>query len=542
MPRTLHRAITSDNYITEHRAKRAAGKDKFHITDGDGLYLDVDLTKQRGSTHIWRAMVYVNGRRTRESYGAYPLISIDRARELHEASQKLLAGQDAGKQVNPSVIRREANAAAQAAEALRLENARRHEQGETLIGTVKWYVEQVHALESPTWKPDYADEFLRVMAKDVEPTIGHLPIEEVTAEHVAEIFKGIVARKTGKSTKGNLHIVAKVRRGLVAVFDEALERKAIKAVPMTESKRSRKAYKVPAKTPQAAILTLTGLGKLVRAVGADKRVLARDAFFLALATGQRRDTVINARWDDIKWSEAEWHIPRWTLATEAAEAARLEELGIIEAAEGGRVKVVGAMKGDLTDDAVEPHKVPLSRQTMAMLQRLLNQQIESDSLCPFVFPAYDSKDRFVHGMGTNVIGEMLRDGHEAGLHGKHVLHGNRAMMRTLMVEEVGGYFTLVDERGVERQFDTNLALELQLDHTNGPAMKAVTSNLGSAYYRDSMLEQRRHLMQVWSDVIERELNRIPEQALVAPSPLAPQQLAALAALKARKAPAPRLAA
>ena len=176
------------------------------------------------------------------------------------------------------------------------------------------------------------------------------------------------------------------------------------------------------------------------------------------------------------------------------------------------------------------------------MQRMLDERIADGTLCPFIFPSYDSKDREIHGMGTNVIGEMLRDGAEAGLHPQHALHGNRATMRTLMRRELGDRFPLVDEDGIERLFDTNLALELQLDHTNGKAMQEMTSNQGDSYYRDDMLEQRRHLMQVWSNVIEREFKRVPEQALVAASPLAPNQLAALAALKARKAPAPQLAA
>lgn len=537
MPVVLHHAL-SDNKITEARAKRAAaGKnaEAYSLTDGGGLYLDVDHRKRKGDTHIWRALVYVNGRRTKETFGAYPLLSIEDARAKLQASLGMLVKQEAGKQVNPSHVKREANAVAQAAEALRVENERRHQEGETILGSVWDYVEQVHKLRQKKQKGDTTDSFLRILRKDVFDSIGHMPIGDVTKKHIDAISEAILARAGAKSTKGNTSVAATVRDFLKEVFSYAASLDVISAIPVVDSVHN-KIERLP-KTSHAAITTLTGLGQLVRAITVDPRALARDAFFFALATLQRRETIINAQWDHIKWAEREWHIPRWTLATEAAERARLMAEGIIDAddAAGKPLRIRGAMKGKKTSREKDPLRIPLSRQTMDMLQRMLDEQIADGTLCRFIFPSYDSKDRDIHGMGTNVIGEMLRDGVDAGLFPKHTLHGTRATGRTLILDAVGETFELDG-----RLFHTAKALEAQIDHKK--IARDETHGMVGVYDRHDRLEQRRHLMQVWSDIVEREYHRKPEAALVAASPLAPHQLAALAAAKARKAPAPQLTA
>jgi integrase len=520
MPRQLHHALTDNNIERARAVRRKAGlnADTYTLVDGNKLYLEVDHRKKVGS-HIWRAYLTVNGKETKATYGRYPQVDIETARRNHEADVTALARMPHGQQVNPATVRQKALAEAQAAEALAIENARRSAEGETILGTFKDFAEQVYAQDAAGWKLDYAAEYARVMAKSVYPIIGAMPIAQVTSLHIADICKGVISKKTKLSTKGNLHAQQKVRRFLKAVFDEAFDQGVITAIPITEPRRAKKVA-LPAPTERAAVTTLPLLGRLVRSVMMESkpsRFIARDAFFLTLATGQRRETIINARWEDIKWEYAEWHIPRWTVGTEAAR----EQHNVIEA-EMARIRVRGAMKGKLLDPNNAPHVVPLSRQVMEMLQALLARQIEANELDIFVFPSRSVKNKGIRGMSETLISEMLNDGQWKG---KHTLHGCRTSFRTIMPSVLGDHFEIDG-----KFFDTHLACEVQIDHTHGAAMQKATANMPGTYYRGDMLEARRHLAQRWSDLIERLANETPAEES-GYMRLAPEQAAALAALK-----------
>jgi len=100
---------------------------------------------------------------------------------------------------------------------------------------------------------------------------------------------------------------------------------------------------------------------------------------------------------------------------------------------------------------------------------------------------------------------MLNDGHEQGLpswKGIHTPHGSRKTFRTLApsVDVFGGMMQIDG-----KWFETAMACEVQLDHTHGEAMKERTANMPGVYDEGDMLTERRHLMQQWSDLLQKLL-------------------------------------
>jgi integrase len=120
------------------------------------------------------------------------------------------------------------------------------------------------------------------------------------------------------------------------------------------------------------------------------------------------------------------------------------------------------------------HLVPLARQTVAILGEL--HPLTGQDRHGFVFPGL----RPGKPISDNTLNAALRTlGYDT--QEEMTGHGFRAMARTLLAEELG--------------FDP-LVIEHQLAHT-------VPDALGTAYHRTRYLQQRREMMQVWADYLDR---------------------------------------
>jgi len=119
-----------------------------------------------------------------------------------------------------------------------------------------------------------------------------------------------------------------------------------------------------------------------------------------------------------------------------------------------------------------PHIVPLARQALAILRAL--QPLTGNGR--YVFPCERGAGR---PMSDNAVLAAMRS---MGIT-KEVMttHGFRATARTLLEEELG--------------FDGHI-IEQQLAH-------AVPDTNGRAYNRTAFLDQRRRMMQVWADYLDK---------------------------------------
>jgi len=120
-----------------------------------------------------------------------------------------------------------------------------------------------------------------------------------------------------------------------------------------------------------------------------------------------------------------------------------------------------------------PHLVPLSPQSLATLKEL--QPLTGHGR--YVFPSLRTGER---PMSENTVNAALR---RLGFTGEEMTaHGFRAMARTLLIERVAGISPEV--------------IEAQLAHgKSGP--------LGMAYDRAEFMEQRRQMMNVWADYLDK---------------------------------------
>lgn len=205
-----------------------------------------------------------------------------------------------------------------------------------------------------------------------------------------------------------------------------------------------KALKQPYKKSMAAILDPVKLGQLLRDIDSYAgSIVSRCALRLAPLLFVRPGEFRNAKWTDINLDAGVWNLPVEDMKLTLKEKAK--------------------RKGQI-------HEVPLSTQAVAILQELHPYTADS----PFVFKGRSAS----RAMSENTVNAALR---MLGYDKDEITgHGFRATARTLLHETLG--------------FSPD-AIEAQLGHV-------VPDRLGSAYNRTKHLEERRKMMQHWSDYLD----------------------------------------
>jgi integrase len=194
----------------------------------------------------------------------------------------------------------------------------------------------------------------------------------------------------------------------------------------------------------AAISDPQRVGELLRAIGDYKGMtITRAALQLAPLVFVRPGELRKAEWSEFDLDARQWRIP----------AARMKRTK--------QEKLSGTA-----------HVVPLSRQAVAVLTDL--RPLTSHGR--FLFPSPRTGERPMSDNG--VLSALRRMGFPKD---EMTGHGFRAMARTLLAERLG-----VDEA----------VIEAQLAH-------AVKDALGRAYNRTEFLEQRRRMLQVWADYLDK---------------------------------------
>jgi integrase len=194
---------------------------------------------------------------------------------------------------------------------------------------------------------------------------------------------------------------------------------------------------------RAAITDPAQVGELLRALLAcTGQPTTQAALQLAALTFQRPGEIRGAAWAEFDLDAATWLIPSHR------------------------------MKRNLQGKATGPdHLVPLSRQAVAVLRGL--QPLTGSGL--LVFPGLRDRARPISDMTLNAA--LRRLGYDGD---QMTAHGFRAMARTMLSERLG----IAPE-----------VIEAQLAHS-------VPDALGRAYNRTEFTDQRRQMMQAWSDYLD----------------------------------------
>jgi integrase len=274
--------------------------------------------------------------------------------------------------------------------------------------------------------PRHVEYTRRRMEMDILPVLGTRPIAEIEAPELVAMTKAIEERGARDIAKRALETAGQV-------FRYAIAHGYARRNPATEI-RPRDILKSARKTNYARV-DAKELPTLLRAIEVYQGThVTRLAVKLMALTFVRTGELIGARWSELNLEAARWDIP--------AE----------------RMKMRMA------------HTVPLSRQTMEVLDTLKTLSGQSE----FLFPGDRNPEKPMSNM--TILGALKRMGFEGRMTG----HGFRGLASTILHEQ--GY--------------NHDHIELQLAHAPRNAVSA-------AYNHALYLEPRTKMMQQWADFLEQ---------------------------------------
>lgn len=407
--------------LTDAKAKNAKAAAKpYKLADSGGLYLHV--TPAGGKFWRCRYEMVEGGKRKEKllTFGRYPVIGLADARAARDAARDARhLGHD------PADVRRKAA------------QAKAEANGNTFERVARAW----HAQTLPTWRDRHADDVIRSLERDVFPTLGTVPIRDITPPMVLAALREIEARPA-------IETAHRIRQRMSAVFVHAIASGICENDPAAIVAAALKP--VAEKARQPAVTDLDGVREiLAKAEAIPAHPGTRLALRLLALTAVRGGEIRGAKpaeFEGLDGPEPVWRIP----------AERMK----------GRI----AAKSD-KDHA---HVVPLSRQAVETVKAALRV---SGPRAPLLFPSV----RHAHKpMSENAIGYLLN---RAGYHGHHVPHGFRSAFSTIMNE---------------RYRDDRVVIDMMLSH-------APKDKVEAAYNRAQWAERRRELAQIWADMLMEEM-------------------------------------
>ncbi len=353
----------TDTFVKNAKYSGRPAGDKH--SDGGGLFL---LVKSGGK--YWRMAYRYGGKQKTLAFGAYSAVTLAQARKKRDAAKELLA-QD----IDPGVIRRAEKAATKAAAA----------------NTFEAIARELHAIKAPSWSPLYAARWLERMEKDLFPSIGKMPVGDVTAPILLSVLRRVESR-------GAHETAHTLRQTAGQVFRYAVQTGRADRSPAADLHGALQPVVVK---HMAAILEPVKAGELLRAIdGYSGQPITRAALQLSALLFQRPGNIRSMEWAWIDLDKAMLTIP----------------------AQAMKRTIQGKING-------RPHLVPLAPQAIAILREL----VPLTGHGRFVFPGLRTHDR---PMSDNTVNAALR---RMGFSGDEMsAHGFRAMARTIMVERMPG--------------------------------------------------------------------------------------------------------
>ena len=243
----------------------------YKLPDGKGLYLEV---KPNG-VKAWRYRFKLSDKESVFAIGDYPTIALVDARKKREAARDLVK-----QGINPAHDRQ-------------LEKIKRGQESATTFEAValEW-------LALKDWEKVTKARRLDMLKRVVFPTIGHLPIKQVTPAHVLDII-----RERGKVSPT---VAAEARRTMQGVFDLAICTLRAETDPVHPVRKALPPNKTQHKRPLAD----EEIGQLLRDLdGYQGHFQTVCAFRLMWLTLCRPSEAIEAEWNEFDIDAAIWKIP-----------------------------------------------------------------------------------------------------------------------------------------------------------------------------------------------------------------------------------------
>lgn len=296
--------------------------------------------------------------------------------------------------------------------------------------TFKEAAQHLHGELRPGWKnPKHAQQWLNTLVEYAFPVIGSLPVDQLQPRHIADVLRPIWLEKaeTASRVKQRLHAV--MAWGWAHGFNQANPVDVVThLLPLQPGKSIRQEHQ-PAMPwvdiPAFVAAQLTEAG--------DYEV-TRNALLFLILNASRSGEVRGMTWGEVDLRAKLWTIP------------------------ADRMK------------AKQPHRVPLSEQSVKLLKRLEGHHEE------LVFPSVQARSVMSDMTLTAFLRRVNAPSNTPGR--VATAHGFRSSFRDWCSEH--GYARDLAERA--------------LAHT-------VRDKVEAAYHRTDLMEQRRPMMQAWADFV-----------------------------------------
>ena len=258
--------------LNDTRVRSAKSREKaFKLSDERGLFLLVMPTGSR----LWRLKYRVNGREKLISLGAYPDVTLKRAREKRDAARRLIADG-----IDPSVQRKAERAAL----------------AQSFEGVAKEWLE----LQTKSLAPETISILTARLDSGLYPYIGSRPISAITAQEVLSALRRIESRGRHETAHRVRALAGRVFRYAVATgraqHDVAAD--LIGALAPVKSKNF------------ASVTDPVRVGELMRAIhGYSGHPVTALALKLAPLVFVRPGELRAAEWTEFDLVNAEWRIP-----------------------------------------------------------------------------------------------------------------------------------------------------------------------------------------------------------------------------------------
>jgi len=396
--------------LSDTKIKTSKPKEKdYKLSDGAGLYL---LVTKSGGKH-WKLKYRFEGKEKKLSLGAYPSISLYKARELRDKYKV-----DIANGINPSEAKKENKAA------LLIQNEKLSNTFENIA------MERLNKIQDTISETHYKGT-LRGFINDTFPYIGKKPIDDVTAKDIINILHIMMERGVTNSAKKVYQAIGKTFK--YAVANGKAERNPASDIELSEIIGKEVVTHYPTITDDKGIKNL-----LISINDYDGEYSTKQSLLLLAYTFVRPSNARLALWNEIDFKAKTWNIP--------------------------------AKKMKTKDDFI----VPLTDTVLALLEDM--KLYSSDS--PYIFPSIKSKTTSLSDGALR--GAIRRMGYTKE---EFTPHGFRAMFSTIAHEKSNFNYDVI---------------ETQLAHSVG-------NKISQAYNRAKYLDERKELMQWWSNYLNNLL-------------------------------------
>lgn len=342
--------------LTNNEILKAKPREKdFTLHDGDGLFLLVKTTGKK----LWRFRYQRpnSGSRTNLSLGSYPALTLATARQIRDQHLTTLAqGMDPQQQQE-------------------LASEQHQIELDSIFSTVaaNWF-----QIKSKSVTEDYAKDIWRSLDKDVFPTIGSIPVQEIKARTIVEALEPIKARGALETVR---RLVQRINEIMIYAVNTGL-------IDVNPASGVGMAFEKP-KKQNMPTLRPEELPRLMRSlVMSNLSVATRCLIEWQLLTLVRPSEASGAR-----WAEIDLDAKLWTIPAERMKARR-------------------------------EHIVPLSQQALDILELMKPISAQREH----VFPSRNDPKQAMNSQTANAALKRI------GYGGKLVAHGLRSIASTAMNE------------------------------------------------------------------------------------------------------------